>query len=125
MEDLLASKRAASYKNVMSNRENIDYPHSKEVRSVYLQVDFVNLEEGKTYKTTGITPALQNDINSLFQFLQRNFGSCTGRMYGAQKRPTAIGWVFRKKVVGVSGAFTREAWITLYNSLDENDVHIL
>ena len=108
-----------------TNRVNIDRCREKEVRSVYLQADFVNLEEGKTYKTTGITPALQNDINSLFQFLQREFGSCTGRMYGTQKRPTAIGWVFRKKVVGVSGAFTRETWITLYNSPDQKDVHIL
>ena len=100
-------------------------PGKKEVRGMYLKVDFVNLEEGRTYKTTGIVPALQNDINSLFQFLQRNFGSCTGRLYGTQKRPTAIGWVFRKKVVGKSGTFTREAWITLYNSPDKNDVHVL
>lgn len=93
-----------------------------------IQESYINATKGYRFGDSDQYESFTDDIKTLFQSLQREYGRCVSRVYvdrEGQTQPIAVGWVFQKRMQYEDARnnhqesyYVREVWIMLFDEQD-------
>lgn len=90
---------------------------------MFIEENWINRTEGYRIGDSGIYEPYTDNLKTLFQYYQREYGRCVSSVYvdTIEGKAKKIGWVFEQKAryEDTGEFYIRETWVTLHEKMPE------